>query len=244
MPELPEVEICRRMMARRLIGAVVTGVEAHDDGVRLPADLIGRRIIAVDRRAKYMLVRLDDDRAVLVHLGMTGWFEVAQPKRYRLALRTTRGAVFLEDPRRFGRVRLVSDPDVERLFGSLGPEPLETDFSLDGRLETRRAIKVALLDQRVVAGVGNIYASESLWRARIFPGRPANSLTAVERQHLARGIVAALKRGIGFGSRIFTAPNQFHVYDREDKPCHRCRTPVRRISQAGRSTYYCPVCQV
>jgi formamidopyrimidine-DNA glycosylase len=243
MPELPEVEICRRLLSRNLTGAVVTGVETRDARVCLPSDLVGRRIVAVTRRAKFILARLDDDRGLLVHLGMTGWFETRQPTQYRWALCTSRGTVFMVDPRRFGRVGVVSMVEARRLFNALGPEPLGAGFNLDGRLDTRRPIKVALLDQRVLAGVGNISASEWLWRARIDPRRPANRLSKVERRRLQRGIVAALKRGIGFGSRIFTAPNQFHVYDRKDKPCHRCRTLVRRISQAGRSTYFCPACQ-
>jgi formamidopyrimidine-DNA glycosylase len=124
----------------------------------------------------------------------------------------------------------------------LGPEPLENGCDVNRLKHTGRAVKIALLDQRLVAGIGNIYASESLWRARIHPRRRANRLDAAEQRRLRRGIVTALRKGIAYGPRIFEM-QQFAVYDRAGRPCRRCGALIRRIVQAQRSTFFCPRCQ-
>ncbi len=243
MPELPEVEICARALASRLCHARIHRVEVRDNKIRLPANLVGRRIRSVTRRAKHILIGLDDGRVILVHLGMTGWIEYAPPKRYRVAFHTSQASAYLEDSRRFGRVQVVTAVEADRHLAKLGREPLSSGFSLDRVCQTRRPIKVALMDQRLIAGVGNIYASESLFRARLHPAMRADRLTMPQRQRLQRAIVTALRLAIRRGERIFTMPKQFHVYDREGHPCHRCHHPIRRIVQAHRSTFYCPHCQ-
>lgn len=234
MPELPEVEIQVRQLRRKLRGSKILHVDVRDQKLRLPSSLIGRRIERVWRRGKFIIFDLDDDRHLLAHLRMTGWFEFREPRRYRAAIVTSRGTAFFEDSRRFGVLAVVKNLDA---IHHLGPEPF-ADFELP----TKRPVKVALLDQRLVAGIGNIYASESLWRAGIHPRRQANRLSAAEFVRLRKGIAAALRQGIGYGPRIFTM-QQFAVYERVGKPCRRCGTPIRRIVQAQRSTVFCPGCQ-
>lgn len=237
MPELPEVEILSRQLRARLAGRVISRVEVRDRTLRLPGNLAGQRIVAVSRRGKNIIVALDDGRHLLVHLRMTGWFEFAPPKRYRLALHAGDVSAYFEDGRRLGVVEVGSPARLDRL----GPEPLARGFQLQP-FTTKRPVKVALLDQSLLAGVGNIYASESLWRARLDPRRPARRLDAGELKRLERGLVTALRKAVGYGPRIFEV-QRFNVYDRVGRPCRRCGTPIRRIVQAQRSTFFCPRCQ-
>jgi formamidopyrimidine-DNA glycosylase len=173
---------------------------------------------------------------------MTGWFEFNRPKRYRAAIYTTRGTAYFEDARRLGMMRAVTTAQLDDALGQLGPDPLVDGCDLSGLQRTSRPVKVALLDQRLVAGLGNIYASESLWRARINPRRLSDRLRADELRALGRGIVASLHRAIAHGPRIFEE-QQFAVYGRKGRPCRRCGTMIRRMVQSQRSTYYCPYCQ-
>jgi len=241
MPELPEVEIQTRQLARRLRGAKILALELPDAKLRLPLSIVGRTIQLVWRRGKFIIFDLDDGRHLLAHLRMTGWFEFDRPQHYRAAILTDKVAVYFEDSRRFGILTAVSARKLMAVLKPLGPEPLP-DGDLDGLSKTTRAVKVALLDQRLVAGIGNIYASESLWRAGIHPRRQANRLDAAEQRRLRRGIVTALRKGITYGPRIFEL-QRFAVYDRAGDPCRRCGTRIRRIVQAQRSTFFCPVCQ-
>ncbi len=241
MPELPEVEILVRQLRAQLRGRKITGIEVRDPKLRLPDSLAGRRIVAVTRRAKHIIIALDDGRYLLVHLRMTGWFEFAPPKRYRLALHAGEVSAYFEDDRRLGEARVVSGEELARVTGKLGAEPLARGFRLKP-FTTPRPVKVALLDQTLPAGVGNIYASESLWRARIDPRRPARRLDAGELKRLERAIVAALRKAVAHGLRIFEV-QRFAVYDRAEEPCRRCGSRIRRIVQAQRSTYFCPRCQ-
>ena len=180
---------------------------------------------------------------MLVHLRMTGWFEFARPAQYRVMIQTDKADVYFEDRRRLGVVRIVSPGELRGIVARLGPEPLERGFSLAALTQTSRAVKVALLDQRIVAGLGNIYASESLWRARLHPLRASHRLQPGERIRLERSVRATLRRAISYGDTIFSAAGTFAVYQRKGKPCRRCGTAVRRIVQAQRSTYFCPGCQ-
>ncbi len=178
----------------------------------------------------------------LGHLRMTGWFEFERPANHRLAITTDRGTVYFQDPRRFGVIQMLTAREKDQRLTSLGPEPLARGFNLNGLQNTSRAIKLALLDQQLVAGIGNIYASESLWRARIHPRKRANRLRAGEREALRKGIIVAFRKAINYGPRIF-AIQRFAVYERENKPCRRCGTRIRRIVQGQRSTYFCSQCQ-
>jgi formamidopyrimidine-DNA glycosylase len=173
---------------------------------------------------------------------MTGWFEFKAPSKYRCALHTKRATAYFVDSRRFGQMRLLSAKGLEATLAKLGPEPLNSEFDAARLRRTRRPIKMALLDQRLVAGVGNIYATESLWRARIHPRRLAHRLTDRELRRLHRGLVVAMRKALGYGPRIYRV-QEFEAYDREGSPCHRCRQPIRRIIQQQRSTFFCPRCQ-
>jgi len=242
MPELPEVQILVNQLAPQLNGARIKSVEVRDAKIKLPRRIVGRTIQGVRRRGKNIIFDLSGGLHLLVHLRMTGWFEFAEPKRYRAAIRTGKGTVYFEDGRRLGVMRVLTAAQLDRTLATLGPDPLVEDGDLSRLPSTSRAIKVAVLDQRLIAGVGNIYASESLWRARIDPRRRADRLSAAELKALRRGITASMRRAISYGPRIFEV-QQFAVYDREGKPCRRCGARIRRIVQAQRSTFLCPRCQ-
>lgn len=238
MPELPEVEIITRQLDRRLAGQRVRRVEVRDAKLKVPARLAGQIIKKVRRRAKFIIFELSGGEFLLAHLRMTGWFEFNEPAKWRAAIVTgNHTTAYFEDSRRFGVLEVVSANKLAGILGRLGPEPFE-HFDL----RTSRPVKVALLDQRLVAGLGNIYASESLWRARINPRRRADRLSAGELRRLRRAIGAAMRKAMAYGPRIFEV-QQFYVYEREGRPCRRCRTPIRRVVQAQRSTFFCPRCQ-
>ena len=217
-------------------------MESRDPKIKLDRHLVGRRIDRVRRQGKNIVVDLSGGLHLLVHLRMTGWFEFERPKRYRAAIHTTRGTAYFEDARRLGIMRIMTPEQLDRALEKLGPDPLVDGCDLSGLQTTSRPIKVALLDQQLVAGVGNIYASESLWRARINPRRRSDSLKSTELRTLSRAIVASLRSAIAYGPRIFEV-QRFAVYGREGEPCRRCGTTIRRLMQAQRSTYFCPRCQ-
>ena len=204
--------------------------------------LPGRKILRIWRRGKNIIFDLSGELHLLVHLRMTGWFEFVEPKRYRAAIRTQKSTAYFEDGRRFGVMEVVTPAGLQRVLAALGPDPITEGNDLSRLRGTSRSVKVALLDQRLVAGVGNIYASESLWRARINPRRRADRLQPGEVRALERGIATSMRKAIKYGPRIFEV-QQFAVYERAGEPCRRCGTPIRRLVQAQRSTYFCPKCQ-
>jgi formamidopyrimidine-DNA glycosylase len=271
VPELPEVEAVRRQLEAAMRGARITQVLLRRQNLRRPfppafaSRLEGRRIRSVDRRGKYLLVALDSGDTVLMHLGMSGSFRVA--RRTSIADATDRHdhvvftlsngvTVTFNDPRRFGVMDVLGDgmSASHQAFAAMGPEPLDATFSADALARAlagkRIALKGALLDQRVVAGLGNIYASEALHRAGLSPLRRSSTLaTAAGRPspraiRLAAAIKTVLRQAIARKERPYNA-GRFRVYDREGEQCRTpdCRGTIRRISQAGRSTFYCPVCQ-
>ena len=242
MPELPEVQILVNQLKPRLERARIRTVEIRDPKIRLRRDVSGRKILRVWRRGKNIIFDLSGGLHLLVHLRMTGWFEFTEPKRYRVAILTGKGTAYFEDGRRFGVMQVVTSTELQRALAALGPDPIADGCNLSRLRKTSRAVKVALLDQRLLAGVGNIYASESLWRARINPRRRADRLRPEEMRALERGIVTSLRKAIRYGPRIFEV-QQFAVYERAGKPCRRCGTTIRRTVQAQRSTYCCPLCQ-
>jgi formamidopyrimidine-DNA glycosylase len=242
MPELPEVQILVDQLASLLVGADIKAVEVRDPKIKLVRNVVGRKIQGVRRRGKNIIFDLSGGLHLLVHLRMTGWFEFVEPKRYRAAIRTGKLTAYFEDGRRFGVMEVLTAAELQRVLGALGPDPLDGRCNLSRLAKTARPIKVALLDQRLAAGIGNIYASESLWRARIDPRRRSNRLRPLEWKALQRGITKSLRKAINYGPRIFEV-QRFTVYDREGKPCRRCGTPIRRIVQAQRSTFYCLRCQ-
>jgi formamidopyrimidine-DNA glycosylase len=288
MPELPEVETVRRGLAPVMEGRVMNAVHLARADLRFPfperfaARLAGRRILSLRRRAKYLVAPLDDGAALICHLGMSGAFRVeggevigafahakgklAAHDHVVFSLGETR--IVYNDPRRFGFMTIGETAHLEShpYFAHLGMEPIAgslTPASLAAALAGKNTpLKAALLDQRVIAGLGNIYVCEALWRARLSPRRLAGTVprkdgTAGERAtRLAEAIVAVIGDAIDAGGsslRDYVAADgslgrfqhTFAVYGREDAPCQRpaCRGTVTRIVQTGRSTFYCPACQ-
>jgi formamidopyrimidine-DNA glycosylase len=272
MPELPEVETVRRRLAPVLEGRVFEDVEIADPRLTRPLppdevarELAGERVRLVDRRGKYLIVRFESGRALLVHLRMTGSFQVGdaasrEDAHRRAVVSLDNGSdVAYRDVRRFGTWLLLEPHEVDVYVDArVGREPLEDAYKakhLAERLAGRKApVKAALLDQRTVAGVGNIYADEALWRARIHPLTPAERLGPDEAKALHRAVRAALQAGIrrqGSTLRDYRLPDggeggaqhEFKVYGRGGEPCERCGTPIEKIRVAGRGTWYCPSCQ-
>jgi formamidopyrimidine-DNA glycosylase len=270
MPELPEVETVRSQLEPGLAGRTFARVEIFDGRLTRPeapeevaAELQGERVVAVRRRGKYLLVGFESGRTLLVHLRMTGGFtHPARPDSHRRAevLLDDGTTLAYTDVRRFGTWLLLEPGELDDyLRERIGVEPLESAFTtarFARALEGRRApIKAALLDQKAVAGVGNIYADEALWRARIHPLRPAGELEPHEVAALRREIRRVLRLGIerqGATLRDYRGANgeggrmqrEFRVYGRGGDPCDRCGTPIARTRVAGRGTWFCPTCQV
>jgi formamidopyrimidine-DNA glycosylase len=267
VPELPEVETIRAQLAPRLVGRTLARVEILDPRLTRPHDLFevaeeleGDRVVAVERRGKYLLLRLESGFGLLVHLRMTGGFGFAPATHERALLELDDGTrLVYRDVRRFGTWLVLDDADVEPYLSTKnGPEPLGSRFTSDwlaAQLARRKApLKAVLLDQRVVAGLGNIYADEALWRARVNPLRPANSLSDEEVARLRRAIRAALRAGIerqGSTLSNYAAPDgtrgsmqdEFRVYGRDGEPCRRCRATIAKTRVGGRGTWFCPRCQ-
>jgi formamidopyrimidine-DNA glycosylase len=267
MPELPEVETIRAELAPRLAGRSLVRVEILDPRLTRPVDLFevteeleGDTVVAVERRGKYLVLRLESGLALLVHLRMTGGFGFEPTTHERAVVELDDGTrLVYRDVRRFGTWLVLEDAELDPYLTSKnGPEPIGPRFTtawLAGQLARRRAaVKAVLLDQRVVAGLGNIYADEALWRARVNPLRPASSLAPEEVARVQRAIRAALRTGIarqGSTLRDYARPDgsagsmqtEFRVYGRDGEPCPRCRTPIAKTRVGGRGTWYCPRCQ-
>ena len=270
MPELPEVQTIADALATLIVGQAITAVSVLWAGVvdrpepALFVDaLCGRRILEVGRRGKYMLFRLDDDRWLVMHLRMTGEMRVVPmsdplDRHDHLVFRLEDGQEWrFRDQRKFGRAYLVDDP--AQIVGRLGPEPLSPAFTashLAVVLAGRRApIKSLLLDQRIVAGIGNIYADESLYRARIHPLIEGGALDEAQREALVGAVRMVIQEALlemGTTLRDYRRPdgslgnfqNRLQVFRRTDEPCPSCGAPIRRIVVGGRSTHFCPVEQV
>ena len=271
MPELPEVETTVRGLETVLKGRRLARVELRRADLRrpFPADLgqrlTGARVTALGRRAKYGLIETDRGDTLIFHLGMSGRWRIDPAEigaHDHVLIDTDDGRrLSLNDPRRFGSLDLVATDAVADwpAFRALGPEPLGDGINgkwLHARFAGRSAaVKLLLLDQRIVAGLGNIYACEALFRARIDPRKAAGKVGRVRRDALAQAIPVVLGDAIAAGGsslRDFAAPDgelgyfskQFDVYGREGEPCRGgCRGIVQRIVQGGRSTFYCPCCQ-
>ena len=277
MPELPEVETVRRGLVPVLEGRRLTRVIARRGDLRrpLPPDLgqrlTGRRVEQVERRAKYLLWRIEGGDVVIMHLGMSGRVKIftkdvpPEERHDHLIFETEDGTVVrFCDPRRFGSLDLATSEELAGhvLLRDLGPEPLEAGFDaayLSKRLDGKTGpIKAALMDQRLIAGLGNIYVCEALFRAGISPRRPAGSVSGKRAERLTAAIRAVLGEAIAAGGstlRDHRLPNgelgyfqhSFSVYGREGQACSACAEDacpgVRRIVQAGRSTFYCPARQ-
>ena len=293
MPELPEVETVRGGLAPVLEGHRLARVEARRPDLRFPLPpnfvqvLTGATITRLTRRAKYLMARLDREDTLVMHLGMSGRFEITHPegaapdrparagladfhyapdpdpKHAHIVFETEQGVrVTYYDPRRFGYMALVNTATLHLnpWFSGLGPEPLSDDFNAEGLVQAfkgrKQGPKTLLLDQRIVAGLGNIYVCEALNRARISPFKAAGGVSRSRLERLAQDIRAVLGEAIAAGGstlRDYAAADgalgyfqhRFRVYDREGEPCLNdpCKGVITRKVQAGRSTFYCPACQ-
>jgi formamidopyrimidine-DNA glycosylase len=276
VPELPEVETVRARLAPAVVGRRFERVEIRDarltrpeDPLVVAAELVGERVAALERRGKYLGFWFESGRGLLVHLRMTGGFRLAggaggnglpDDPYVRAVVTLDDGSdVGYRDVRRFGTWQLLEPHDIEPFLSArLGEEPLGRAFTarvLQARLAGRRApVKAALLDQRTIAGMGNIYVDEALWRARIHPLRPARELDEHDVKRLHRAVRRTLEAGLarqGATIRNYATPDgesgamqhEFKVYGRGGEPCFRCGTPIEKTRAGGRGTWYCPSCQ-
>ncbi len=279
MPELPEVETVCRGLAKVLPGLAIRAVTQNRAGMRIPfppelGRIANSKVTAIDRRAKYILLRLGNGQTLILHLGMSGRLLIHdENKKYtsdkhdHLILQMESGiSIVLNDPRRFGLAALTETKNLaqHKLFAHLGPEPLEKTFTapyLADKIKSKKvSIKLAIMDQKVVVGVGNIYASEALFAAGIDPKRAAATLKPAEIKKLVADIKAILRKAIKAGGsslrdyvqtdgELGYFQHHFAVYDREGQKCRHCTCTIkktggiRRLTQGGRSTFYCPVKQ-
>ncbi|WP_337268167.1 bifunctional DNA-formamidopyrimidine glycosylase/DNA-(apurinic or apyrimidinic site) lyase [Oryzifoliimicrobium ureilyticus] len=295
MPELPEVETVRLGLAPAMEGRLIDSLELRRPDLRFPLpkglaqEAAGRRIVALGRRAKYLLIDLDNGRTIISHLGMSGSFRIETEKEgatpgifhherskderhdhvvFHLSSAGEKLRVIYNDPRRFGFMDIADRASLDEVafFKDMGPEPTGNALS-SAYLATRfrdktQPLKTALLDQRLIAGLGNIYVCEALWRSQLSPLRKARTLVAkngralprlAELEEAIRAVISdaiaaggsSLRDHIRTDGSLGYFQHSFSVYDREEAPCPRqsCTGIVRRIVQAGRSTFYCPVCQ-
>ena len=282
MPELPEVETVRRGLEATFVGGRIVSAEARRPDLRFPfparfaARLQGQRVAALRRRAKYLLADLESGETLVMHLGMSGSFRVEEqpigefyhprgkaPTHDHVVFHFESGArVVYNDPRRFGYMELISTASLEAhpLFAAIGLEPLGPEFGADALARAldgaRTPLKAALLDQRRIAGLGNIYVCEALHRARLSPLREAGGLSVAETRRLASAICEVLEAAIEAGGSTLRDHRQadgalgyfqhaFKVYDKEGTVCghKRCSGIIARAVQSGRSTFYCATCQ-
>lgn len=270
MPELPEVETTVRGLARYLDGARIERLVLNRPDMRFPFPeglvqaLTGATVTGLGRRAKYGLIHTDRASTLVFHLGMSGRWRIDpsdQAKHDHMVIETANHRFALHDPRRFGFVDLVDTANLDGwpAFAAMGPEPLGPDLTpayLAAALKGRKpAIKLMLLDQRIIAGLGNIYVCEALFRARIDPRKAAAKASRPALDRLVTAIREVLEQAIGDGGsslRDYARPDgelgyfasRFDVYDREGEPCRPpCPGTIKRIVQGGRSTWFCPKCQ-
>jgi formamidopyrimidine-DNA glycosylase len=276
VPELPEVESLRQILAHTVVGRTFRNAMVREARLRrsvaadLAAAVSGRTIKRIRRRAKYLLIEVAGDQVVLVHLGMSGslthrghGFDPGpfDPRHDHVEFALDDGSMLVyNDPRRFGLIKIVARAQLNNIteLKDLGPEPLERTFSAGYLWKATRArtaaIKNLLMDQRLVAGIGNIYASEILFRARVRPTRRAGKVTRDEVARIVTATQEVLREAIGSRGTTFRSyrdargqPGKFapllRVYDREGKPCRECGTAIRGIVLGQRSSYYCPRCQ-
>lgn len=265
MPELPEVETIKRDLEKAILGKTITGVRVNNPAVirEPPVDkfkqgLAGQTIKKIIRRAKLLILELSGGKFLTIHLKMTG--QIVYPgggKNSRLVFNfSDGGSMDFNDQRLFAELRLVDDWKALKFIRELGPEPFVlTPEKFEGMLSARKTkIKPLLMDQTFISGIGNLYAAEVLFRAKIDPARPANSLTGKEKDLLLGQIQKVLKDAIASGGssvddyvRLSGKKGDYvryhRVYGREKKPCFICRTPIKRTALGGRGTFFCPRCQ-
>lgn len=275
MPELPEVETVRRTLGGLIVGKTITAIgtdweKIMNGGLQYFEDqLVGRTFTGVDRRGKYLLLRLDGDLTIVSHLRMEGKYALMIDKdmpyvRFQHVWFTFSDGSQLRyfDSRKFGRMTIVkTGTEMEEIGGlrTIGPEPVASDFTVADFTKKlarhKKAVKTVILDQAVVAGVGNIYADETLWMSRIHPEQAANTLSSAQIQALHDNIIKELAEAIRLkGTTVHSFvdaegesggfQNKLQVYGRKGEPCSRCGTDIVKIKVGGRGTHFCPHCQV
>ncbi len=273
MPELPEVETVRRGLLRAILGKKIAAIKIRETRLRVPVKpqklrrwIVAQKVVDVQRRAKYVLCRMENQSHLVIHLGMSGrllWCDAARPlekhDHIQFALEDG-GELRFRDPRRFGMVDAIAPGQLEKYahFRHLGIEPFSEEFegaSLHARSRgLSRPIKNYLMDGNKIVGVGNIYANEALFHAGIHPQKPAGKVTLAQWQKLAGAIREILQTAIANGGTTLNDfynsdgemgyfQNHLKVYGRESESCPSCGAAIRRIVQLGRSSYYCPKCQ-
>ncbi len=272
MPELPEVETIRKGLEPVIYGSRIQSIDVHDTRLRWPVDVDaldslvqGEMIVAVNRRSKYLIWQLSNDAHVVIHLGMSGRLGAFRPdepleKHTHLVFHLDDVEVRYRDPRRFGMVEVVEPGGLQSYvrFAHLGPEPLSDQFNADYIAKALRGkkflIKTAIMDARLVVGVGNIYANEALFGAGIHPQRPAGSLSGDEAERLVKSIKDVLTDALHRGGTTLNDyrnalgetgffQQYLYVYQRDGEPCLNCGNPVEKVVLTGRSTFFCPECQ-
>jgi len=256
MPELPEVETIRRQLEKVLVGQKIKGLQGQSLKVE------GRKIVGVKRKAKMLIIELSGGLSLLVHLKMTGQLIYnGQPNKYtRVVFELDKGRLYFNDLRRFGWIKLEKTTAVKTMMAKLPPDVIDKEFSpkyLEKILASSgRAVKLVLMDQAKLGGVGNIYANESLYCAKINPKMPANQCYGMQVRNLHRCLVKVIKAGIKYGGSTASDDNyadafgekgkyqqHFLVYEQEGKKCRRCGQTINKIKLGGRGTYFCPNCQ-
>ena len=262
MPELPEVEAVCRKLRESVVGAQIRSVDARrcaaESVVRLAP---GQRITAVERRAKHILIRLSQGHTLHVHLRMTGnLYAIPDVRLHQADARvvfelTGKAGMVYSDPRALGRLEVVETQALNDAMSKLGPEPLGVHFTSEALAKaakaSRQPAKLFLMDHTKIAGLGNIYVAEALFRARLDPRKPLSRLKRPRIDRLHAEIVSILQDALQSACRAYAGPGEFSeaedfplaVYGREGEPCEICTSPIRRIPQGGRSTYYCARCQ-
>ncbi len=272
MPELPEVETVCRGIKQNIIGKKIAAIQTSDKNLRLPfpknfADLQNQKIISVERRARYIMIKITSKKCLLVHLGMSGKLlyleklpkKLAKHDHFLMKFSDDSGLIY-NDPRRFGLVDLVDENKINQhqMIKNLGPEPLTDEFGgkyLKEKLTGKKInIKTAMMDNSIVVGVGNIYINESLFKSKILPTKEAGSLNLKQLEILVKNIKDILSKAIDLGGstlRDYVQLNgdiggfqlDFKVYGRGDQDCLVCSSKIKKIRQNGRSTFYCDDCQ-
>jgi len=261
MPEMPEVEAVCRKLRTSVAGLIVDGASVWRCGTPAIAELaIGKKLLRVDRKGKHILIRLDGGVTLHTHLRMSGNLRAIpdhrmSPANTRILLRLSNGTgIILEDPRALARMDAIPTSEIDAKLSKLGPEPLSPDFTPDYLITTlrssRQPIKLFLMDQTRVSGLGNIYVAESLFRAAIDPRKVLRTASVKKIERLHSGIIGVLTNAVQSACNAFSSPGHFEefefpcaVYGREAEPCLECGGKIRRIPQGGRSTYFCPGCQ-
>lgn len=269
MPELPEVETITRQLEKVLVGQKIIEVEvlARKSFIGQAGDVEGKKIVGVRRKAKMTIIELASSSqrlasSLLIHLKMTGQliYQGAENKHTRVILHLTRGKLFFNDQRMFGWMKVVDKEGLEKEFKNYGPDIIDTavteDYLYDVLQKSGRAVKLVIIDQAKVAGVGNIYANDGLWCAGIDPRRSAKGVDRVKASKLLKCLRQVMNQGIKYGGATASDENyvnalgvggkyqdHFLVYEQAGKKCQRCSNIIKKVRLGGRGMYYCPVCQ-